>query len=201
MIRLDISRRGGLFSMLGSLLWIVSWVIVAFVGGGSRSERLWRTVLLNPAMLLLMAGLAAFHARQAERSGQLGKAGFAVCLFGMATMLLGNVVEFWVSEYFYGTQRPGWVMMGVGSMMLPVGFLLLGLGTLTAKVFTGWRRSVPLGFGLMLAVIRLITVFGAHYWLLDRSDALGIALGWMALGYALWSEETNSSDPQIPARV
>lgn len=195
MIRLDISRRGGLFSMLGSLLWVVSWVLVALAGGGrSRSEWLWRTLVLNPAILLLMAGLAAFHARQGERSGWLGKTGFVVCLLGTGTMLLGNVVEFWVSEH------PGWVMIGVGSMMLPVGFVLLGLGTLGAKVFTGWRRIVPLGFGVMLAVIKLITVFGAHYWLLDRSDALGIALGWMALGYALWSEKTNSSDSPIPAR-
>ncbi len=116
-------------------------------------------------------------------------------------MLLGNIVEFWVSEYFFGTQTPGWRMMGVGSLMLPVGFVLLGLGTLRAKVFTGWRQGVPLGFGLMLAAIKLITVFGMHYWLLDRSDAAGIPLGWMALGYALWSEKTNSSDLQIRAHV
>ncbi len=196
MIRLDISRRGGLFSMLGSLLWIVSWVLVMLAGGGrSRGEPIWRTVLLNPAILLLMAGLAAFHARQAGRSGRLGKSGFAVCLLGTGTMLLGNVVEFWVSEH------PGWVMIGVGAMMLPVGFVLLGLGTLRGKVFTGWRRTVPLAFGLLLAAMKLISVLGAHYWLLDRSDGWGIPLGWMALGYALWSEKTNSSDSQILARV
>ena len=83
--------------------------------------------------------------------------------------------------------------------MLPAGFLLLGLGTLTAKVFAGWRRAVPLAFGLLLAVMKLITVFGSQYWLPDPSDAVGIALGWMALGYALWSEKTSSSDSHIPA--
>ncbi|MBI1940527.1 MAG: hypothetical protein HYS33_03350 [Acidobacteria bacterium] len=201
MIRLDISRRGGLFSMLGSLLWIVTWVIVGFVGGGSPSERLWRTVLLNPAMLLLMAGLAAFQKRQAERSGQLGKGGFAVCLLGIGTMLLGNVVEFWVSEYFYGTQRPGWVMMGIGLTMLPVGFVLLGFGTLRAKVFTGWRRVVPSGVGLMLLAIRPIYLSDGILPMPAPSGAAGVALGWLALGYALWSEKTNSSDAQIAARV
>ena len=200
MIQPDINRRGALFSMLGSLLWIASWVIVSFVGGGSRSERLWRTVLLNPAMLLLMAGLAAFQKRQAERSGRLGKAGFAVCLLGIGTMLLGNVVEFWVSEYFYGTQTPGWVMMRIGLTMLPVGFVLLGFGTLRAKVFTGWRRVVPLGVGLMLLAIRPIYLRGILP-MPDSSGAAGVALGWLALGYALWSEKTNSSDAQIAARV
>ncbi len=188
--------------MLGSLLWIVSWIAVGLAGGGrSPGERIWRTVLLDPAMLLLIAGLVSFHAHQAEKSRGLAKAGFAISLLGAATVLLGNVVEFWVSEYFFGTQTPGWRMMGVGSLMLPVGFVLLGLGTLRAKVFTGWRRGVPLGFGLILVVIKLISVFGEHYWLLDWSDAVAIPLGWMALGYALWSEKTNSSDLHIPAHV
>jgi len=66
------NRRGGLFAMLGSLLWTVNWILVSFTGGGTRAERGWRTLLLNPAMLLFMAGLAGFHARQAGRSGQLG---------------------------------------------------------------------------------------------------------------------------------
>ena len=115
--------------------------------------------------------------------------------------MLGNVVEFWVSEYFYGTQRPGWVMMGIGLTMLPVGFVLLGFGTLRAKVFTGWRRVVPLGVGLMLLAIRPIYLSGGILPMPDRSGAAGVALGWLALGYALWSEKTNSSDAQIAARV
>jgi len=44
----------------------------------------------------------------------------------------------------------------------------------------------------LLAVMKLITVFGSQYWLPDPSDAVGIALGWMALGYALWSENVRS---------
>ncbi len=183
-----LNRRGGLFAMLGSLLWTVTWIAVLFVGGGTRAERVWRTLLLNPAMLLFMAGLAGFHARQAERSGRLGTTGFAVCLLGAGTMLLGNVVEFWVSDYFYGTQKPGWVMMGVGLMMLPAGFVLLGIGTLRARVFTGWRRAVPLVFGLMLALIVIVEL--THY--PTPSAIFGIGLGWAALGYALWSEKAES---------
>ncbi len=153
-----LSRQGGLFAMLGSLLWVACWTIVFFVGGGSRAERLWRTLLLNPAILLFMAGLWGVHARQAPRSGRLGKTGLAICLLGTATMLLGNVVEFWVSEQFYGTQTPGWVMMGVGLVMLPGGLFLLGIGTIRERVFTGWRRGVLLGFGVMLSAIVILLV-------------------------------------------
>lgn len=194
MANAKLSRQGGLFAMLGSLLWVVCWTIVFFVGGGSRAERLWRTLLLNPAILLFMAGLGGFHARQAPRSGPLGKTGLAVCLLGTGTMLLGNVVEFWVSEYFYGTQTPGWVMMGVGLMMLPGGLFLLGVGTIRAKVFTDWRRGVPLGFSLMVTaiVILLATWEPSQPWLakvFPYGASYAFAFGWAALGYALWSEK------------
>jgi hypothetical protein len=188
-MRAIVYRWGGLFAILGSLLWTVGWIIVSLVGGGTHAERVWRTLLLNPAMLLFLASLAGFQARQAGRSGRVGTTGFAVCVLGTGTMLLGNIVEFWVSEYFWGTQTPGWVMMGVGLTMLPAGFILLGIGTLRAGVFAGWRRAVPLGFGVFLALI-VILVAGA-YWtgdvLIAFSAAYGFALGWAAFGYALWS--------------
>ena len=188
------NRRVGLFTMLGSLLWIVGWIITLIAGGGSDTERVWRTLLVNPALFLFVVGLTRFYARQMGRSGQLGKAGFAASLIGTATMLVGNVVEFWVSEYFFGTQTPGWVMMGVGLLVLPAGFVVLGIGTLRASVFTGWRRFVPLVFGLMLAlfVIALIIDYwpGSRYSYETHVVAIfGFALGWSALGYALWSEK------------
>jgi hypothetical protein len=184
-----VNRWGGLFAMLGSLLWTVGWIIVSLVGGGTHAERVWRTLLLNPAMVLFLASLAGFQVRQAGRSGRVGTTGFVVCLLGTGTMLLGNIGEFWVSEYFWGTQTPGWVMMGVGLTMLPAGFVLLGIGTLRAGVFAGWRRAVPLGFGVVLALI-VILVAGA-YWTGDVrlafSAVYAFALGWAAFGYALWS--------------
>ena len=194
-----LNRRGGLFAMLGSLLWTVGWILTLIAGGGTSAERVWRTLLVSPGMLLFIAGLAGFHARQAGRSGQFGQTGFAVCLLGTGTMLLGNVVEFWVSEYFFGTQTPGWVMMGIGLMMLPAGFIALGIGTLRARVLTGWRRAVPLGFGLMLGLIVIVLMVAIwtdsrHSYETLLSAIFGIALGWMALGYALWSEQAERSD-------
>jgi hypothetical protein len=188
-MRAIVNRWGGLFAMLGSLLWIVGWIIVSFVGGGTHAERIWRTLLLNPAMLLFLAGLAGFQARQAGRSGRAGTTGFVICLLGTGTMLLGNIIEFWVSEYFWGTQTPGWVMMGVGLTMLPAGFVLLGIGTLRAGVFSGWRRAVPLGFGVLLALI-VSAIAGAYRTgevLFAFSATYSFALGWAVFGYALWS--------------
>jgi hypothetical protein len=117
-------------------------------------------------------------------------------------MLFGNVVEFWISEYFYGTQTPGWVMMGIGLMMLPGGLFLLGLGTCRARVFTGWRRGAPLAFSVMLTAVVIllilsylspITTWESSQPLLAKvfpyAASYAFAFGWAALGYALWSEK------------
>lgn len=194
MTRPKLNRRGGLLAMLGSLLWSFGWILTLIAGGGTNAERVWRTLLVNPALLLFMGSLVGLHARQEGRSGRMGKLGLAVCLVAMGIMLLGNVVEFWVSEYLWGTQTPGWVMMGIGLMILPAGLILLGISTFKARVLARWSRAVPLGFGLMLGL--MVMVFAGAIWTGSRhakelllTTIFGIALGWAALGCALWSSE------------
>ena len=196
-------RWSGLAAMLGGAMWMASWILVSFTEEGTRavlglSERGWRTLLLNPAMLFFVAGLVGFHRKQRERSGRLGKMGFVVGLLAVVMMLLGNVAEFWVFELFYGTQQPGWAMMGVGFMMLPIALLLFGLATVKARVFSGWRRAVPLVFGLTLVLLILVGIAvvlvsgsGTQEGLLGPM-LLTFAAGWVVLGYALWSEQTEA---------
>ena len=194
-------RRRGLSAMVGSLLWVATGVLFGFTGGGgTRGEAVLRTVLLNPALVLLIVGLMGFHERQAKRSGRVGAAGYAVCLLGIGLLLLGNVTEIWVYKYLHGVLEarwtPGWRAMGVGIILLPTGLIVLGIGTLKAGVFTGWRRAVPLGFGLVLALD--VSALMLTYWT-DSGDVISrnapglmfyaFALGWAALGYALWSEK------------
>lgn len=200
MDKAHLSRRRGLLAIVGSLLWVATGVLFGFTGGGgSRGEAVLRTVLMNPALWFFIVGLIGFHERQAKRSGPLGVAGFAISLLGTSLILVGNVTEIWVYKYLHGVVEarwtPGWRAMGVGAMLLPAGLVVLGISTLKAGVFTGWRRAVPLGFGLMLALV--VNAFMLTYWIdldvLSRfAPALmvyGIGLGWAALGYALWSEK------------
>ena len=200
----NLIRWSGLLALLGGVLWTATWILVAFTAEGTGdvfgfSERGWRTLLLNPAMLFFMAGLVGFHAKQTGRSESIGKSGFVICLLGLGTMLLGNIIEFWVSELFYGTQFPGWAMMGVGFLLLPIGLLLFGIGTLKARVFSGWRRAVPFGFGLILA---LLILSGVALILLSgsrsqegflRAVLSSIAAGWAVLGYAIWSDKDKGA--------
>lgn len=80
MLSSNLIRSSGLLAMLGSVLWTAAWILV-FTADGTRevfgfSERGWRTLLLNPAMLFFMAGLVGFHAKQAGRSESLERGGF-----------------------------------------------------------------------------------------------------------------------------
>ncbi len=92
----NLIRSSGLLAVLGSVMWTATWILV-FTADGTRevlgfSERGWRTLLLNPAMLFFMTGLVGFQAKQAGRSGAVAKGGFIICLLGLGTMLLGNIV-------------------------------------------------------------------------------------------------------------
>ena len=203
MLSSNLIRSSGLLALVGGVLWTATWILAYFTADGSRdvfgfSERGWRTLLLNPAMLFFMAGLAGFHAKQAGRSESLAKGGFVICLLGLGTMLLGTIIEYWVSELFYGTQRPGWAMFGVGVLLLPIGLLLFGIGTLKARVFSGWRRAVPFVFGLILALlilsgVPLILLSGSPQEGFMRVVLLTIAVGWAVLGYALWSDKDGGA--------
>jgi Ca2+/H+ antiporter len=195
--------------MLGGAMWVATWILPRVgVVPLDLSERGWRTLLLNPAMLLFTAGLVAFHRNQRAQSGILGRTGFVVGALVLLMMLLGNITEFWVFELFYGTQQPGWVMMGVGLLLLSVGLLLLGLATLRAGVYSGWRRAVPFGFGLSLVLLILAAITAMLVSGSRTQEGLGyvifltIAAGWVVLGYALWSErsEAASSRPSLDSR-
>jgi len=65
---------------------------------------------------------------------------------------------------------------------------------LKAGVYSGWRRVVPIGFALVLLLLMVATgaavlVSGSatQERLLGAILFVGIACGWMAIGYALWS--------------
>lgn len=196
-------RWSGLAAILGGVMLMAAWILPR-VGAVplDLSERSLRTLVLNPPILLFMAGLTAFYRYEREQSGILGRTGVVVGALALLMMLVGNITEFWVFEPFYGTGQPGWVMMGIGLVLLPFGLLLLGLATFRARVYSGWRRAVPFGFGLSLLLLILATIAVMLVSGSGTQEGLGgaivlmIAAGWVVLGYALWSEPRQAASPR-----
>lgn len=68
-------RWSGFAAMLGSVLWTVLWVLIERTEDGSKDvlglcDGAWRRVT-NVPVLLFIAGLLGFHARQRRRSPRL----------------------------------------------------------------------------------------------------------------------------------
>jgi hypothetical protein len=141
-----ISRRleqwSGPLLLSGSVIWLVSWLLNGQTADGTvdvlgLSERGWRR-LLDPGTLLLMAGLLGFQRRRPPRYGRLGLAGFVTTQCGLAAILIGNFIEFWVGGWLYvdtpGEFKPtdhiGWAVFLLGVATAVIGLLVVGVALL-----------------------------------------------------------------------
>ena len=96
---------------------------------------------MDPATLLLMAGLFGFHRRMRPRYGRLGLAGFVTTQCGLGALLIGNFIEFWVGDWLYvdtpgefkPTDHMGWVVFLLGVAIALIGLLVAGVALLRTR--------------------------------------------------------------------
>ena len=189
-------RRGGLAAVAGAALFLIAdaWTLVEeyIIGGPERlSEQAMTTswtfvsVMFLARGILLMIGLVALYARQAEAAGVLGLVGFLLTFVLMA-MIVGAMWTFTFvapsaaieAPAFLDNENPsGPLMVGfmLSFMIFPLGWLLFGIATFRARVF-------PKLAGGLLAVGALV----AFAPLPAATLLLDIAVIW--LGYSLFSE-------------
>ena len=194
-------RWSGLAAMLGGLLWMVLGAL-AHMAEATKVLGLTEAAYgrMNTASLLLLAaGLAGLYARQAGRFGRLGVAGFVLASIGLALMVLGNVIESWISDLIFadvplGEFKPGahagWGIFLIGLCVLAVGLVLVGIATIQAKALPRWSRVLPLVLGLLLASGLLVALSIGEWglWLI----VLSLGPGWMLLGYVVWSDQAEA---------
>ncbi|MBA3474687.1 MAG: hypothetical protein H0T57_15950 [Rubrobacter sp.] len=182
----DLIRWGGLAAMLSGVAFIVLMVIPE-PPPGSFFYVLGSLVFIA-ALLLLLVGLAGFHALQKGNYGRIGRAGFYTVIVGASAQLVAQV------GLALGSTALEFLDF-VGLLVVMVGFVLYGAATLQARVLPRW---CGVGFIVGLPVWLIISVvLGDEY-----GGALGgILFGvlWLALGYTLWSR--SSTAVERPARV
>jgi len=172
------------------------------------------TTLKLAMCLLFLLGIAGIYARQVERAGWLGLAGFLLLtlswwlqtafVFAEAYILpeLANAAPQFV-ESFLGIVNPGSpVEMNIGvlpaaygllGILYMLGGLLFGIATLRAGILPRW----PAGLLAVAAALTPAAALLPHDIQRLAAIPVGLALAW--LGYALWSERSErraqASDP------
>ena len=182
----DLIRWGGLAGMLSGMAFIVLMVIPE-TPPGSFSYVLGSFVFLA-ALLLLLVGLAGFHALQKGNYGRIGRAGFYTILVGASAQLVAQI------GLALGSTTLEFLDF-VGLLVVLVGFVLYGAATLQARVLPRW---CGIGFIAGLPVwLAVSIVLGDGYGGLLGGILFGLL--WLALGYVLWSRRDIATER--PARV
>ena len=198
------TRICGALAILGGALWAASWSFNSLTQDGTRavfglSERGWRR-LLDPALAFLIVALFAYRRRYSWPGSRAAVIGWSIAILGLLAMLVGNVIEFWIGELLYldvpGQFKPtdhlGWALFLAGLMILAGGLVVLGVAHFRSRIVPGWRGVLPLLMGLLPAVV-LVVATVAQAALGTVIFTLVFALGWVMLGYDLWSSARRAA--------
>lgn len=194
-------RLSGLAAMLGGVMFTVYAIGVSYMPRGCIGDTECATrpmretgvfelffLLALPLILAGMVGLA-LRARQTGRFGRLGWTGVVAGVVGVATLVGAILVQ---AGLFGGdfSLMPFFVISG--GLALIVGFALVGIAVLRARVLPLWASAL-----LVASTIAMLGFNDQNAWVL-----LGIpfALAWVAAGYILWSDGRDGARRPEPAR-
>ena len=191
----NLIRWCGMAAMLGGMLWIVAAIITAFkprgcIGPAECDVMAMRDTsdvapLLLLALLLSAMGLAGMfiRARNTGRLDRWGQIGVALCAVGVALLVVGMVLNA-ISEVF-------WALVPLGGLALVIGLALVGIAALRMEVLPRWAA--------VLLVIGSMGMVGFNDQNAQALMAIPFGIGWVAVGYALWSGRAHMLER--PSRV
>ena len=141
--------------------------------------------------LTVLPELWALHALRrlrGGRSGALEKWGFRLSLIGLWVVAVGIFTDYW-------TQTPPSIMAELfGSLILLVGFVLLGVGFWKSKALPRWASLPMIVAGPGLVPVMVVLPHAPSGFLLLFHVA------WVAVGYVLWSGKVAPVRQPAPVR-
>ncbi|GAC1540755.1 MAG: hypothetical protein NVS2B7_13110 [Herpetosiphon sp.] len=170
------------------MLWarLIKPLVTPFLGFGTYEE-VYATYgkVFFLVYVLFLLGLVALRAAVGPDLSRSGTQGFKLARIGLAMNLLGNVGDYWLGKRVLG--QPLWgIAFAVGTLLGTLvymsGSVILGRAILQTTLlprWTGWTLSIAPTLGIVVGslVIR-------H---LPSALVLPVGLGWLLLGYGLWS--------------
>jgi hypothetical protein len=191
----NLIRWGGLAAMLGGLLWIVAAIITASKPRGCIGPAECDVMAIRDtsdvapwlllALLLSAVGLAGMVIRawNTGRLDRLGQVSVALCAVGVMLLILGMGLSA-ISEVF-------WALVPLGGLALVIGLALVGIAALRMEALPRWAA--------VLLVIGSLGMLGFNDQNAQVLMAIPFGIGWVAVGYALWSG--RGATLQRPPRV
>jgi hypothetical protein len=213
----NVIRWAGLAAMGAGMLYIAVQTIHPLDVLSSVTTTQWAvTHYLSVAMdILSMLGIAGLYARQVEKSGWLGLAGYLVFSLFWALSMAFHFAETFISpvlatespkfvEGFLGiiTSTPSEINLGALPSVYALAGIAYVLGGLLFGIATFRAGTLPRWAGGLLAVGTILPILGSslveHPY--DRIFAVpvGLAVAW--LGYALFSERREKASELATAR-
>ncbi len=212
----DLTRWAGVSAVLAGVFYMLVGAFHPLNIASSVTTPRWMIVhILACAMSFFgLIGMAGLYARQAEKAGWLGLAGYVLFSLWLALILGFTFVEVFILPAL-ATVAPtfvdGWLGMFTGSASavdlgaLPLlwtltgpiyilGGLLFGIATFRAGILPRWA-GILLAVGTVLGPAAIL--FPPEYQP-KVAVPVGLALAW--LGYALWSERRAQVAQPAPAR-
>ena len=159
-----------------------AWILAGIISLVTIEQTLLPVLAIYAIALIgVIVGLFGLYARQARSLGWLGTTGFLAAFLGSALALVALVLLLLSSGDLLtrelGAQALGLGLTGIllGFVVSSVGVVLLGVGTLLARVLPLWCGVVLIALPFSAAVN-------------DYGGWIVFGLLWLALGYILWSE-------------
>lgn len=195
-------RLAGPAAITGGVLWIMLRPLVATTWNnptfGLTYEDYNRLMVAPLAFLLL--GALGLHTRYAENTSGWARRGLLATVLGVPLMLLGVVVEFHVAGGVntgdWTGSLVGWLVFLLGYAATTGGLVVFGVAARRGALLGRWS-GLPLGMG----VVGLLWPFLAEVGIvLNVLIQVLFGLGWIALGYALWSERGEQHAADVRGR-
>ncbi len=194
-------RWGGLAAMVGGALWVIGTLIHASKPRGCIAEECaFRNMresgaldgILTLLSVLLLAVGAAGLVTLVRRYGRFGRAGKAGVLIGAAGAALLAIATLAQAIFFGGDFALMPYVVVPGLLALVVGFLLLGISILRARVLPRWAAA--------LVIVGALSMLLANEQTARVLLMIPFGVAWVAVGYALWSG-AGAPSGQPAARV
>jgi hypothetical protein len=181
--------------MLGGAIWLLAWIHFLLTHGPTTSDNketfpglsYYDSTKLNVvAFALCVFGLVSLRARRPRGVGiRVWTLGHFLAVTALFVMAVGIGVSVWSVPWGATTRVStpltdyGFITMMIASLFAFAGLTLLGIGAVRARVVPDWTVA-PLAIAGLAAVP----------WIYHTPYGVLIGLGWLAVGYALWTDST-----------